>query len=139
MYVDYEMMETVCHPLTMDYLNTDYDPITDFEKHDKPLLESALGLSGQTYDGKDLYPTFVKKVAVLFYTLNKDHPFLNGNKRVSVMTLLVFISLNGKWLKVDFMEFVNITLKVANSLPDDRDELLEEIEEWLEKNVVKIK
>jgi len=36
--------------------------------------------------------------AILFYLLNKNHPFANGNKRIALTALLVFLFLNGKWV-----------------------------------------
>lgn len=138
-YVSSEMMERVCHPLTVEYWNSDYDPITDYEKHNKALLESALASPRQTYGGKELYPDLASKAAFLFYTLNKNHPFLNGNKRIAAMTLLVFLALNRKWLEVGSEDFVSITLKVANSVPKDREALLEEIKKWISEHLVLMK
>lgn len=133
------MMRRVCHPLTVEWLDRDYDPITNYEKHNKALLESALALPRQTYAGNELYPTLADKAAVLFYTLNKNHPFLNGNKRIAAMTLMVFLALNKKWLRVDSEKFVNMTLRVADSLPSDRGKIVTEITFWIEGHLTDAK
>ena len=45
-------------------------------------LESALNRPYQTFEGKDLYPTVIEKVAALLESLIKNHPFNDGNKRI---------------------------------------------------------
>jgi len=52
-------------------------------------------------DKKLLYHGLIGKAAILFYLLIKNHPFKNGNKRIAITTVLVFLSINKKWLKVD--------------------------------------
>jgi len=46
------------------------------------MLESALAQPRQTFSGIDLYPTLVEKAAALGFSLIKNHPFVDGNKRV---------------------------------------------------------
>ncbi len=45
------------------------------------LLESAIARPFQTFDGGDLYPTIIEKVAALGESLIINHPFVDGNKR----------------------------------------------------------
>ena len=49
---------------------------------DKGALESALNRPSQTFEGKDLYPTLLEKVAALLESIVKNHPFNDGNKRI---------------------------------------------------------
>lgn len=49
---------------------------------DLGLLESSLGHPQQTFGGDDLYPSWSRKAAALGFSLIKNHPFVNGNKRV---------------------------------------------------------
>ena len=62
---------------------------------DNGLLESALESPFQTFDGNDLYPALIQKAARLGYALVANHPFIDGNKRIGVHTMLVFLALNG--------------------------------------------
>ena len=55
----------------------------------------------QTFSAKSLYPSLAGKASMLFYLMIKNHPFLNGNKRIAIITLLMFLLRNNKWLKVD--------------------------------------
>jgi death on curing protein len=56
-----------------------------------PVLESALAQPRMTFGGDDLYPTLVEKAAALGYSLIKNHPFIDGNKRTghAVMEVLL--------------------------------------------------
>jgi len=49
---------------------------------DKGALESALNRPNQTFEGKELYPTILEKVAALLESIVKNHPFNDGNKRI---------------------------------------------------------
>ena len=57
---------------------------------DLALLDSAVSSISQTYDNKELYPTLKEKAARLCFALNKNHPFIDGNNRVSMHMLAVF-------------------------------------------------
>ena len=57
---------------------------------DEGLLESALNNSYSAYFGLENYPTVEEKAARLAYSLTKNHPFLDGNKRIGVLIILIF-------------------------------------------------
>ncbi len=62
---------------------------------DEGMLESAINAPLQTFDGADLYPSDVEKIARLSYGLAMDHPFLDGNKRIAAASLDLGLSANG--------------------------------------------
>lgn len=64
-------------------------------------LESALAQPQQTFDGKDLYPTIEQKAGALLYSLCQNHPFTDGNKRVSFIATRSFLRRNGYDLDVE--------------------------------------
>ena len=49
---------------------------------DKSILESALARPFQSFEGKELYPSIIEKVAALMESLIVNHPFIDGNKRI---------------------------------------------------------
>ena len=49
---------------------------------DLGLLDSALAQPRATFDGRDLHPTLLDKAAALCALLVRNHPFVDGNKRV---------------------------------------------------------
>lgn len=57
-------------------------------------LESIINNLNQTYAGTDLYPTLEEKAANLLYLTIKDHPFLDGNKRVGSLLFITFLDQN---------------------------------------------
>ena len=76
---------------------------------DKSALESALHRPFQTFEGKDLYPSVIEKVAALLESLIKNHPFNDGNKRIGyTISRLVLLNYNldikaGESEKYDFI------------------------------------
>jgi death on curing protein len=135
-YLDKHLMEKMSHFYAVKIFDTDKDPIGPFNNHNNALLESALHNPQATFDNRELYPTLTDKAAILFYTLNKNHPFENGNKRISLCSLLVFLSINDKWIDAGVTEMVNLTLKVAESTARDKDQKLMEITQWINNHMV---
>ena len=64
-------------------------------------LDSALGAVMQSFDGQDLYPSVEEKAAHLLYFLVKNHPFVDGNKRIGAALFLWFLEKNGALLGRD--------------------------------------
>jgi len=114
------------------------EPIPDFSSRFPNALESCLAVPFQKFSGKSLYPTLVSKAAMLFYLLIKNHPFQNGNKRIAMTILFVFLYRNGKWLRVDTQELYNFTVWVAQSPRTVKDETVKATEKFLKKYLVKL-
>ena len=81
---------------------------------DEGLLESALSAPFQTFEGQDLYPSVLEKAGRLGYGLIRNHPFLDGNKRIGVHVLLVCLALNGVRLSYDDEALIQTALGVAS-------------------------
>ncbi|TGL35944.1 type II toxin-antitoxin system death-on-curing family toxin [Leptospira perdikensis] len=62
---------------------------------DYGLLESAINQPMTTFDGVSLHPSLFDKAAAYLFYLCKNHPFLDGNKRVALASSLVFLDING--------------------------------------------
>ena len=61
---------------------------------DEGMLDSALNAPFQTFGGEDVYPSLQQKAAHLCFGLVKNHPFVDGNKRIGAHVMLVFLALN---------------------------------------------
>ncbi len=94
-------------------------------------LESALAQPETTFGGKDLYPTLIEKAGALAYSLCMNHPFVDGNKRISHAAMEVFLVLNGFEIdaSIDEQERLFLDLACGNV---KRDELVA----WLQKKVI---
>jgi death-on-curing family protein len=114
------------------------EPIPDFSTRFPNILESCLATPFQRFSGKSLYPTFLSKAGILFYLMIKNHPFQNGNKRIAITTLFVFLHRNNKWLSVDPQELYNFTIWVAQSPASVKDETVKATEKFLKKHLVKL-
>lgn len=82
---------------------------------DTSLLESALNAPFQTFGDEELYPSIIEKASRLCYGLIKNHPFIDGNKRIGVYAMLVFLESNNLNLNFSDEEIINIALKTADS------------------------
>lgn len=80
------------------------EPIPDFSTRFPNILESCIFAPSNKFGRKFLYKGLIEKAAILFYLMIKNHPFQNGNKRIAMATLFVFLFKNKKWLKVDSKE-----------------------------------
>lgn len=77
------------------------------------MLDSALNAPFQTFDGEDVYPSLQQKAAHLCFGLVKNHPFVDGNKRIGVHVMLVFLALNGIELQHTQTELSDVILGLA--------------------------
>lgn len=80
---------------------------------DEGLLESALEAPFQVFSGVSAFPSIQQKAARLGFGLIKNHPFVDGNKRIGAHAMLVFLDLNGIRLEYAQDELSDIILKVA--------------------------
>jgi death-on-curing protein len=62
---------------------------------DLALAESALNAPAASYGGVEAHPTFAGKSAVLCARLCRNHPLVDGNKRVAYLALREFVARNG--------------------------------------------
>lgn len=80
---------------------------------DEGILDSALNAPFQTFGGKDVYPSLQQKAARLCFGLVKNHPFVDGNKRIGIHVMLVFLALNGIELQHTQTELSDVILQLA--------------------------
>jgi death-on-curing protein len=80
---------------------------------DQGLLEAALAMPEATYSGEDLHPSLFEKGAAYVFHLVKNHPFVDGNKRIGLATGLVFLSLNDVPIEATDDELVTLIVGVA--------------------------
>lgn len=93
---------------------------------DANLLESALESPFQSYSGEELYPSIQAKAARLCYGLVKNHAMIDGNKRIGVHAMLVFLTLNGYEVEYKQKELSDLILDVAANRKQ-----YEDILQWL--------
>ena len=93
---------------------------------DKNLLDSALKVPFQTFEGNNLYPDILDKASQLCYSLIANHPFVDGNKRIGVHLTLLFLKLNTIELDYSQQELIDFGFRVASGKMSKND-----IKEWI--------
>lgn len=132
-----KVVEHLAIKLAQEMLAFD-EPIPDFATRYPNRLESCLATPFQTFAKKSLYSSLVSKASILFYLMIKNHPFQNGNKRIAMTTLMVFLFLNKKWITVDTQELYNFTVWIAQSPPKLKNEVVKAVEKFIKTYLVQI-
>lgn len=93
-------------------------------------LKSIVGAINQTFDGNYLYRSIEEQAANLLYLTIKDHPFVDGNKRVGSTLFVYFLNQNGILKnkngenKISDRALVALALLIATSDPREKDNLI---------------
>ena len=82
------------------------------------LIDSALNNIWQTFAGLELYPTPAEKGARLGYSLIRNHSFSDGNKRIGILAMMTFLSVNGIEITCTDAEIVETGLALASGQMD---------------------
>jgi len=88
------------------------------EVRDVGLLASASARPAATVFGAEAYPSFPEKVAALLHALARNHPLLDGNKRLAWSAARVFCLMNGRDLRFGVDEAEAMMLAVATGSLD---------------------
>lgn len=89
-------------------------------------FDGALRAVYQSFGGEDVYPTVAEKAANLLYFIIKDHPFLDGNKRIGAFLFIMFLTVNEYQLnkdgtpKISDRALTALALMIAESDPREK-------------------
>ncbi len=86
------------------------------EVRDIGLLASAAARPRSTVFGDDAYPTFAEKAAALMHSLARNHPLVDGNKRLAWAGTRVFCLMNGQDLHFSVDDAERLVLDVATGV-----------------------
>ena len=101
------------------------------ELRDEGLLDSAISAPFQSFGGIDLYPDIILKAARLGFGLIKNHPFVDGNKRIGAHAMIAFLEVNSISLEYEDDELIEIILSVASGVSLDEDLVV-----WLKDHII---
>lgn len=130
-------VEYTAYQLAKAFMTWD-EPIPDFGTRFPNILESCLKVPFQTYERRHLYRGLAGKGAILFYLMIKNHPFENGNKRIAVMTLLIFLHKNKRWLTMSSQNLYEIAKLIAGSNPKLKNAHIAVIEKTIKENLTEL-
>jgi death on curing protein len=97
---------------------------------DRGLLESALARPRNRFAYAKSRPTLPTLAAAYAYGIVKNHPFVDGNKRVALTAATVFLEVNGATLKASEAEIVVVFRNLAAGGMSER-----EMASWFRSNV----
>jgi death-on-curing protein len=86
---------------------------------DAGLLESAAARPRTTVGDADAYPDLVGKAAALLHSLARNRALLDGNKRLALGGVIVFLGVNGARLVATDDEAYDLVMDVASGDLDD--------------------
>lgn len=86
---------------------------------DLGLLESAAARPRTDVFGHEAYPSLTGKAAALMHSLAKNHPLVDGNKRLAWLAALVFLDINGVQVTLTHDEGFDFVMAVASGELDD--------------------
>lgn len=99
---------------------------------DNNALLSIIANPQREFAGQELYPTLVSKTAIFVFSIIKNHPFADGNKRTAFICGRVFLRLNGYDISCAHSRFKDLVLRIASGKAS-----LEDVKDWFEVNIDK--
>jgi death-on-curing protein len=105
--------EVVDHLTPDDLLEIAEGVLPEVLVRDPGLLASAADRPRTSVFGADAYPSFAAKAAALMHSLARNHPLVDGNKRLAWAGTRVFCLLNGRDLEFTVDDAETLVLGVA--------------------------
>lgn len=93
------------------------------EVRDLGLLDAAVHRPRASVLGQDAYPDLLTKAAALLHSLARNHPLIDGNKRLAWLATFVFCAKNGVQLDPDDDTAYDLVVAVAAGELDDVGEI----------------
>jgi death on curing protein len=100
---------------------------------DEGLLDSALEQPGAMFAGSYLHDSLVKMAAAYGFHICKNHPFIDGNKRVALVAMDTFLHQNNYDITASEKEVYEVIIKLASGNLTKA-----ELTSWLEVNIAKL-
>lgn len=97
---------------------------------DNNILLSVVANPQRQFGKRELYKGITSKVAIFVYTMIKNHPFLDGNKRTAFVGGRVFLRINGYDVK-SIKDYYNLISKIGKN-----EFSMREVFNWFEKFVI---
>lgn len=104
-----------------DLLHIAERTLVTVEVRDLGLLEAAAARSAASAFGEDAYPTLLDKAAALIHSLAKNHPLVDGNKRLALAGGATFLWINGTRLTMTNDEAYDVIIAIASGELDTVD------------------
>jgi len=94
------------------------------------LLDAAAHRPQTRLNGSEAYPGIHEKAAVLLESITRNHPLVDGNKRLGWLAVYVFYGLNDLYLDAPDDAAYTLVIAVATGAVDYHD-AAQELERWV--------
>jgi len=101
---------------------------------DPKLLDSALAQPKMSAGGNYIHRTIFSKAAAYDFHICRNHPFIDGNKRVAFVLMDIFLQINGYLLIASEKDAYSIMIELANGHISKK-----QLSSWLKDNSIKLK
>lgn len=99
---------------------------------DVGLLEAAVARPAASVGGRDAYPTLVEKAAALVHSVVRNHALVDGDERLGLMLLIVFLGVNGRRLTASNDQAHDFIVLIADGRLDAVGDIAEALGHLLE-------
>jgi len=103
--------------------------IRGITEHGFGKLEAAIAAPNVSMFGEDLYEGLPAKAAALFFRMVRAHGFSDGNKRVALVALILYLERNGLRLRADDDALYEVTMAAAT------DATQEQVTAWIDAHL----
>jgi death-on-curing protein len=104
------------------------------EVRDLGLLDAAVHRPRASVLGQDAYPDLLTKAAALLHSLARNHPLVDGNKRLAWLATYVFCAKNGVELDPADDAAYDLVMAVASGATDDVGEIAQVLRSFVARH-----
>lgn len=96
-------------------------------------LESIVSAVHQTFGGEDLYPSVVDKATQLLCKVVREHPLIDGNKRMATLLFRWFLGQHNLTLLMGELEQVELVIFITETSSEDDSKVFAGVGSEIEK------
>lgn len=97
---------------------------------DRGILESAVFSANSSFEDVEQYPSIEEKSARLLYGIINNHAFVDGNKRIGILVMLMTLKLNHIRIIYSQDELIDFGLSVASGKYEYLD-----VYDWIKRHI----
>jgi len=135
--LDYKISQEAVTKLKQELINKGEASQLFGIEREQEALKGIIGSINQSFGGKEVYPNIEIKAAHLLYFIIKNHPFIDGNKRIGALLFIMFLARNECLFnkkgenRFNSNALVALALLVAESNPRQKDIIIKLISNFI--------
>ena len=119
-----------------DILRVAEERVGSYQLLNKNQLHYLVEIVGEKLGDSELFPTLTKKAAVYAYNIITRHIFLDGNKRIGLISALWFLVLNGRASRLNIDDsIIELGINIADGTITDLDIIAKHLQSWIQRQM----